>query len=70
MLTEILKVKCVYGRLHRIAKADYEKSGKIQLPTYTRNGNRFLDTTRGQAAWRQGRAVSIHRANIQEVLSC
>jgi hypothetical protein len=66
-MTELLKVKSAYGETLRIAKADYDNPAKTQLPWYSRNGKRFLDTQRGQAAWRQGKAVSIHRLNIIEV---
>lgn len=67
--TTLIKVTCVYGDVLQISKADYDNPTKTQLPFYTKTGKRFMDTQRGQRAFRHGKAVTIHRLNIKEVLA-
>lgn len=67
----ILKLRCVYGRLYFVSKADWDQ-GRNQVPLRTRFGVRYTDlpdtTQRKRFYNRNGFGTTIHRENVANIV--
>ena len=64
----ILQIEDVYGAKLWIFAHHYYGTDRQQLPFATSTGKRFIDTPKGEAAYRNCKPVTIHRSNIAQVL--